>query len=264
MSGFERGHFSVRATIDHLYPDEDFVMSLPLLEYQPTAQNQRVDGFEVSGDCQPRIYDKACLLSAGEMDILIDVAYRQIFNEQHRTQSSRQLGLESQLRADQITVREFIQGLITSPHFRERNYDTNNNNRFVQMCVQRVLGRDVYSDREKYAWSAVLMTQGLSGFINALVNTDEYLDNFGDHVVPYQRRRQLSNRPIGDITFAHMARYDEFHRDALPSSQGYGLLAYRWAWQSNPPPVLAKIGAGIVWGGVAGIGFLLMAILFHL
>jgi phycobilisome rod-core linker protein len=255
----------VKANIENPYAQEDLVMSLPLLEYQPTSQNQRVAGFEVAGEYQPRIFTTDNFLAAGEMDDLIRSAYRQIFNEQQMTESSRQKTLESQLRVHQITVREFIQGLVTSPHFRERNYDTNNNYRFVQMCVQRVLGRDVYNDREKYAWSAVLMTQGLNGFVNELVNSKEYFDNFGDHQVPYQRRRQLAQRVTGDVTFAHMARYDEFYRDRLPtpSHRDY-LSANRWAWQSNPPPALGQIGAAIVWGGVAGIGFLLIAIVFHL
>jgi phycobilisome rod-core linker protein len=242
-------------------------MSLPLLEYKPTSQNQRVAGFEVPGDCQPRIFTNDGLLAASEMDDLISAAYRQIFNEQQMTESSRQRTLESQVRSGQISVREFIQGLATSAHFRERNYDTNNNYRFVQMAVQRVLGREVYNDREKFAWSAVLMTEGLQGFINQLVNGDEYLENFGDNVVPYQRRRQLSQRVKGEVTFAHMARYDEFYRDNLPSPSqagGYNLSANRWAWQSNPPPVLRQVGAAIVWGGVAVIGFLIVATLFHL
>jgi phycobilisome rod-core linker protein len=259
------GHLGVKANIEKSL-NEDLVMSLPLLQYQPTAQNQRVEGFEIAGEYQPRLYTTDGWLSAGEMDDLISSAYRQIFNEQQMTQSSRQVALESQLRASQITVREFIQGLVTSPHFRERNYDTNNNYRFVQMCVQRVLGREVYNDREKYAWSAVLMTKGLVGFVQDLVNSAEYLENFGENIVPYQRRRQLAQRTTGDITFAHMARYDEFYRDKLPapSQGGYGTSAYRWAWQSNPPPVLRQAGAAIVWGGVAGIGFLIMATLFHL
>jgi phycobilisome rod-core linker protein len=246
--------------------NEDLVMALPLLQYKPTAQNQRVEGFEISGDREPRIYTNDGLLSPGEMDDLISAAYRQIFNEQQMIQSSRQVVLESQVRSGQLTVREFIQGLVTSPHFRERNYDSNNNYRFVQMVVQRVLGRDVYSDQEKYAWSALLMTQGLAGFVQELVNSTEYLEHFGENVVPYQRRRQLAARPIGDITFAHMARYDEFYRDKLPSPSqgGYTLSANRWAWQSNPPPILGQVGAAIIWGGVAGIGVLIFATLFHL
>jgi phycobilisome rod-core linker protein len=84
--------------------------------------------------------------------------------------------------------------------------------RFVQICVQRILGRNVYSDREKMAWSIVLATKGIKGFIDALLNSDEYQDNFGDNIVPYQRRRILPQRSKGELPFSQMARYDEYHR----------------------------------------------------
>lgn len=191
-------------------------MPLPLLEYKPSSRNHRVEGFEVPGDEQPRIHTTESLLSASDMDNLIMAAYRQIFNEQQMTVSSRQIVLESQLRARQITVKDFIRGLAVSDVFRSRNYDVNNNYRFVQMCVQRILGRDVYSDREKYSWSILLATQGLQGFIDALLDSEEYLSTFGDHTVPYQRRRILPQRIKGEPPFARMARYGTDYRDKLP------------------------------------------------
>lgn len=196
-------------------------MTIPLLSYIPKTQNQRVTAYEVPGDEHPRIFTTDNLLTASSMDMLIASAYRQIFNEQQMTASSRQKNLESQLRAGQITVRDFIRGLAISDIFRSRNYDTNNNYRFVQMCVQRILGREVYNDREKFAWSTVLATKGLKGFIDALLNSDEYLSNFGCNTVPYQRRRILPQRSIGELPFARMARYDSFYRDNQPHGHIY-------------------------------------------
>ena len=144
-------------------------MSIPLLEYSPTSQNQRVIGYEIPGEEQPKIYNSENLLSGAEMDELIEAAYRQVFNEQQMLLSNRQRELESQLRGGQITVRDFIRGLVLSEPFRRRNYEVNNNYRFVQMCVQRLLGRDVYLEREKLAWSIVLATSGLQGFVESLL-----------------------------------------------------------------------------------------------
>jgi phycobilisome rod-core linker protein len=126
-------------------------MSISLLEYAPSSQNQRVEGFEVPGEEQPRIYTTDNLLTASEMDTLIRAAYRQICNEQQMLNHFRQSVLESQLRVGQITVKDFIRGLVLSDSFRRLIYESNNNYRFVQICVQRILGRDVYSDREKLA-----------------------------------------------------------------------------------------------------------------
>lgn len=189
-------------------------MAIPLLEYSPSSQNQRVAGFEVYGDDQPRIFSTDNLLSPTEMDTLIEAAYRQIFF--HAFKSDREPFLESQLRSGQITVREFIRGLVLSNTYKRSFYDLNSNYRFVEQTVQRVLGRDVYNEREKIAWSIVVATKGLKGFIDDLLNSQEYLDNFGDSIVPFQRRRNLPSRATGEMPFnLRSPRYDEYYRAKL-------------------------------------------------
>lgn len=191
-------------------------MAIPLLSYKPSAPNTRVVNFQVPGDEQPKIYDTENLLSKTGMDEVIWAAYRQIFSEHQILKSNRQTALESQLRDGRITVREFIRGLVLSDSFRRRNFETNNNYRFAEMCVQRVLGRDVYSEREKIAWSIVIVNEGIRGFIDALLASDEYLENFGDTIVPYQRRRNLPQRAMGEMPFnLKTPRYGEYHRSIL-------------------------------------------------
>jgi phycobilisome rod-core linker protein len=245
-------------------------MTIALLSYTPSSQNQRVAGFEVFGDEQPRIYNTENLLSAGEMDDLIQSAYRQVYNEQQMLTSHRQRFLESQLRAGQITVQDFMSGLVLSDSFRRLIYDCNNNYRFVQICIQRILGREVYNDREKMAWSIVLATKGLNGFITELINSEEYLSNFGLSTVPYQRRRVLPQQSIGQVPFTQMARYDEYHLANIPTqtwkgAEGASRIDYtRWAWQKTPPAILGQIGKVITFGGAAVIVLLFAAILLGL
>ncbi|MEH2370384.1 phycobilisome rod-core linker polypeptide [Nostoc sp.] len=191
-------------------------MPIPLLSYSPSSRNHRVSGYEILGDEQPRIYTAEYLQSLLEMDALIKAAYRQVFHEQQMLDSNRQICLESQLRTGQITVRDFIRGLAISDAFRRLNYESNNNYRFVQICIQRLLGREVYNEREKLAWSIVLASKGLHRFIDDLVDSEEYMSNFGYNTVPYQRRRILQGRSLGELPFARMARYGEDYRDKLP------------------------------------------------
>jgi phycobilisome rod-core linker protein len=238
-------------------------MSIPLLEYAPSSQNQRVTNYEIPGEERPFLFTTESNLSSGEFDVLIQAAYRQIFNEQQILASNRQKAIESQLRNGQITVRDFIRSLLLSDSFRRRNYEVNNNYRFVQMCVQRVLGREVYSDREKIAWSIVLATKGLQGFVDALLNSAEYLNNFGFDSVPYQRRRILPQRAIGELPIARMPRYGEDYRTQLEAMGYFPPLkpAYRWAWQQPPYPtwvrqagkVITITGAGLLVAGVTAV-----------
>lgn len=245
-------------------------MSTLLLEYSPVSQNQRVDGFEIPNANTPRIYTTDNNLSKSDLDTLIFASYRQIYNEQQMLDHHRQLSLESQLRVGQITVRDFIRGLILSDSFRRLTFESNNNYRFVEICIQRLLGRNVYSEREKIAWSILVATKGIQGFVDELLNSEEYLTCFGDSTVPYQRRRSLPHQIHGEVTFAHTARYGADYRDRLPKqvftgNKGAARLDYlRWEWQKNPPQIIGKIGAGIVIAGVGFIGLLIFGILLGL
>ncbi len=189
-------------------------MAIPLLKYSPSSQNQRVSGYEVPGDEQARVFSSENLLSASDMDNLIEAAYRQIFF--HAFAADRERFLESQLRSGQISVRDFIRGLLLSNTYKRSFYDLNSNYRFVEQTVQRVLGRDVYSNQEKIAWSIVVATKGTQGFIDDLLNSDEYLEAFGYSIVPYQRRRVLPGRAAGEVPFnIQSPRYDAYHRAKL-------------------------------------------------
>jgi phycobilisome rod-core linker protein len=225
------------------------VMAITALDYSVSSQNHRVKGYEVPGDEHSIVYSTE-IQSGNELDTLIHAAYRQIFNEQQMLVSHRQQTLESQLRSGQISVKEFIKGLATSDSFRRLNFDSNNNYRFAQMCVQRILGRDVYSDREKISWSIVLATKGLPSFIDALLSSEEYEENFGENTVPYQRRRILPQRAQGELPFARMARYGTDYRDKLPrpTLQQFG-RDYHWAWQKQTPKGAKQVGAAITYTG---------------
>lgn len=189
-------------------------MSIPLLGYKPISQNSRVAGYDIGGDDQPKIFSAENLLSLTGMNDLIEAAYRQIFF--HAFRADRERFLESQLRNGQITVRDFIRGLLLSQTFKTSFYEKNSNYRFVEQCVQRILGRDVYNEREKIAWSIKVATKGVEGFIDELLDSDEYMDNFGYDTVPYQRRRVLASRDQGERPFNITSpRYDEYYRSIL-------------------------------------------------
>lgn len=234
-------------------------MAIPQLDYAPKSQNQRVKSFEVAGDEQPKIYTTEELRSPGEMDALIRAAYLQVFHEQQMLQHNRQTELESQLRNQQITVREFIRGLVLSAPFRNNNYDSNSNYRVVELLVQRLLGRDVYGDRETQSWAIVLATRGLIGCVDALQASAEYEANFGDDTVPYQRRRILSQRSIGDLPYQRAPRYTADYRLKL---EGMGLLAkdgmgsgmtVPTVWRGLPPKLAYQIGGAIVIIGAVAV-----------
>jgi phycobilisome rod-core linker protein len=205
-------------------------VGIPILEYAPNCPNVRVKGFEQGSDDAPRVYSSENILSPGDIGNLIEAAYRQIFF--HAFASDREPFLESQLRNGQISVRDFIRGLLLSDTYKRSFYDLNSNYRFVEQSIQRVLGRDTYSQREKIAWSIVVATKGIQGFVDELLNTEEYQSNFGNSIVPYQRRRVLHGRAEGETPFnIKSPRYNDYHRAKL----GFPQVVWQAATKSYRP-----------------------------
>jgi phycobilisome rod-core linker protein len=190
-------------------------MSIPLLEVTPTTQNQRVEGYEVPDDDDLKYYRLTPVSSDFEIDEIIWAAYRQIFSEHLILETYRQPFLESQLRNRAISVRDFVRGLGKTDVYRQLVAETNSNYRLVDLTFKRFLGRATYNKDEQIAWSIVIATKGLTGFIDAVVDSDEYRQNFGSDLVPYQRRR-YKERPFNLVN----PRYSEYWRTRQIAIEG--------------------------------------------
>lgn len=174
-------------------------MSIPLRSTTPTTQNHRVAGYEVSNEDTPKVYQLRSGSGEDEVTEIIWAAYRQVFGEHLILESYRQIALESQLRNRSISVRDFVRGLAKSLVYWELVGETNSNYRLVDITFKRLLGRASYGREEQISWSIVIATQGLHGFVDAVIDSDEYRQNFGDAIVPYQRRR-FGDRPFNLAT----------------------------------------------------------------
>jgi phycobilisome rod-core linker protein len=189
----------------------------------------------------------------------IESAYRQIFF--HAFKVDREPMLEMQLRNGDISTRDFIRGLLLSRKFREGFYRCNSNYRVVEQIVGRVLGREVHGDQERIAWSIVIANQGLEGLVDVLLNSAEYMDNFGLDTVPYQRSRVLAGHARSQLPFNQKApRYNAYWREASARrapANPYGGGGAQFsggqlspAWVGGQPPKLAQT----IWLGLAAIG----------
>lgn len=197
-------------------------MSIPLLSYNPSSQNQRVSGYEVPNEDTPRIYRTEDYLSENDSLELIWAVYRQVLSEHEILQSNRQTSLESQLKNRAITVRDFVRGVAKSEAFYRLVVEPNSNYRVVELTLKRLLGRAPYNKEEEIAWSIKIATLGWGGFVDALVDSEEYQESFGDNTVPYQRRR-YKGRPFNLVT----PRYGEYWRDKQEDER------YKWGAVSN-------------------------------
>ncbi|BAZ88512.1 phycobilisome rod-core linker polypeptide [Dolichospermum compactum] len=185
-------------------------MALPLLQYNPSSQNHRVDSFGVADQNEdtPYIYRIEDVSSYTDMTNIIWAAYRQVFSEHEILKFNRQGTLESQLKNGSLSVRDFIRGLAKSEAFYRLVVSVNNNYRLVDITLKRLLGRCAYNKKEEIAWSIVICNKGFGGFVDALLDSEEYTQNFGDNTVPYQRKRFV-DRPFNLVTPRYGADFQE-------------------------------------------------------
>ncbi|MEB3361977.1 MAG: phycobilisome rod-core linker polypeptide [Synechococcaceae cyanobacterium] len=237
-------------------------MPLPLLNVAPISSNARVRSFAVGSDETPRQLTGNRSQGSTSVDAMIEQAYRQIYF--HAFQVDRDSVLESQLRSNQITVRDFVRSLLLSRKFRDDFYRTNSNYQMVEQVVGRVLGRPVHGDRERIALSILVAEKGLPALVDQLLDSEEYLENFGYDQVPFQRGRVLAGRAQGAMPFNQQApRYGRYWRDIsakrAPAGSGSGwqpsggFSMQRPAWLADAPSPLARS----IWQGVvatAGFG----------
>lgn len=210
-------------------------MSIPLLDYKPSSQNQRVAGYEVPNEDTPWIYRIEDCSNPNDVLDLIDAAYRQVLSEHQILQFNRQVQLESQLKNRSISVRDFIRGLAKSDAFRNLVVETNSNYRVVELCLKRLLGRSPYNKDEEIAWSIKIATLGWGSFVDALIDSEEYRSNFGDNTVPFQRRR-YKDRPTNLVT----PRYGNYWRDKLETER------YKWGDINNYMDMARSLSIKIV------------------
>lgn len=215
-------------------------VTLPVLATKPLTSNARVSNFLAASEESSRQFGRqASQLDGAAVDALIEQAYRQVYF--HAFKRDRDAMLESQLRSGQISTREFVRQLLRSEKFRNDFYRCNSNYRVVEQVVGRVLGRPVHGEQERIAWSIVIAQQGLPAFIDALINSPEYLDVFGEDLVPYQRARVLAGQAVGTMPFNQQApRYNAYWRDTMAqrapaSSSGSWEGRPRPAWLANQP-----------------------------
>jgi len=212
-------------------------VALPLLKYAPTTQNSRVAALRVGSDEDPKAVSMDKAMDREDQNFVIEAAYRQIFF--HAFKVDREPMLEMQLRNGDICVREFVRGLLLSRTFNRSFYNLNSNYKVARHLVEKLLGRPTHGKSEEIAWSAVLMTRGVRGMVDDILDSQEYLDAFGYDTVPYHRNRVVGSRDLGETPFNITSpRYDAYYRGIF----GFPQIVYTGTARKLPERSLQRRG----------------------
>ncbi|NHC37003.1 phycobilisome rod-core linker polypeptide [Scytonema millei] len=127
-------------------------------------------------------------LSAAEKNDIVKAAYRQVFERDITRAYSQSISyLESQVKNGDISMKEFIRRLAKSPLYRKQFYEPFINSRALELAFRHILGRGPSSREEVQKYFSIVSNGGLSALIDALVDSQEYSDYFGEETVPYIR-----------------------------------------------------------------------------
>ena len=127
-------------------------------------------------------------LSTLEKQSVIKAAYRQIFERDITRAYSQSISyLESQVKNGDISMKEFVRRLCKSPLYRKQFFEPFINSRALELAFRHILGRGPSSREEVQDYFAIVSEGGLAALVDALVDSLEYADYFGEETVPYLR-----------------------------------------------------------------------------
>ncbi|NQE32431.1 phycobilisome rod-core linker polypeptide [Microcoleus asticus] len=120
---------------------------------------------------------------------LIQAAYRQVFERDLNPYVVKNefTALESKLGNNEINLKEFIEGLGCSSLYVKQFYAPYPNTKVIELGTKHFLGRAPRNQAEIRTYNQILASKGIKGFINAMLNSVEYADAFGEDTVPYRR-----------------------------------------------------------------------------
>ncbi|MGB5594069.1 MAG: phycobilisome rod-core linker polypeptide, partial [Crocosphaera sp.] len=127
-------------------------------------------------------------LSESEKGEIIRAAYRQLFERDITKAYSQSISnLESQVRNGDISMKEFVRRLCKSPLYRKQFFEPFINSRALELAFRHILGRGPSSREEVQNYFSIVSDGGLAALVDALVDSQEYADYFGEETVPYIR-----------------------------------------------------------------------------
>lgn len=127
-------------------------------------------------------------LSDTEKISVIKAAYRQIFERDITRAYSQSISyLESQVKNGTISMKEFVRRLGKSPLYRKQFFEPFINSRALELAFRHFLGRGPSSREEVQKYFSIVSEGGLAALVDALVDSQEYSDYFGEETVPYLR-----------------------------------------------------------------------------
>lgn len=125
-----------------------------------------------------------------DLQTVIRAVYKQVLGNRHVMETQRLTSAESLLRDGDITVRGFVRAVAQSELYRSLFFESASAYRFIELNFKHLLGRAPQDQTEIAEHVALYNEHGYTAEINAYIDSDEYIANFGENRVPFIRGNQ--------------------------------------------------------------------------
>jgi phycocyanin-associated rod linker protein/phycoerythrin-associated linker protein len=122
-----------------------------------------------------------------ELQIVIRAVYKQVLGNAHILEGDRLDTAESLLRDGTITVRGFIRMVGQSELYRSLFFERCSQYRFIELNCKHFLGRAPLDQAEISRHVQTYNNSGYEAEINSYLDTEEYIQTFGENKVPSSR-----------------------------------------------------------------------------
>ena len=182
----------------------------------------------------------------------IDAAYRQVLGNAHVMAYERCDSLEAEFTDGRLCAREFIRGLAKSELYKARYFYKVSAYRGIELNFKHLLGRPPLDQQEIADAAAIQSAQGFDSLVDAIIDSAEYAEVFGDHGIPYVR----SFTSASGMSMLNFVRIAALEKNFVSSDRSKGSdslirssLAGRVAMAIDVPPASEYFAVSPAWVG---------------
>lgn len=130
---------------------------------------------------------------------IIRAVYRQVLGNDYIMESERLKSAESLLTNGSTSVREFVRAVAKSELYKKKFFYGNFQTRVIELNYKHLLGRAPYDESEVIYHLDLYESQGYEADIDSYIDSVEYIENFGENIVPYYRgfATQTGQKTVG-------------------------------------------------------------------
>ena len=220
---------------------------------QSCAQMQIPVGPRDHSECPHRVtFDRFAPSDSEALHQAIEAVYRHVLGNAHVMDHERCGVLEAQFADGRLCTREFVRRLAKSELYKSRYFYKVSAYRGIELNFKHLLGRPPLNQQEVVNAAAIQSVQGFDSLVDAIIDSAEYSEVFGDHGVPYVR----SFTSAGGMSMLNFVRIAALEKNFASSDRSKGndslirsSLAGGVSMAIDAPPATEYVAVSSAWVG---------------